>query len=446
MHPRFRVAALERIADVAQAVWIRRDQARLNQFVNEFCGAVGLPGFQAPHAFGQRLFERAADGHHFAHALHLRAQHGFGAGEFFKLPARNFRDHVIDGGLKTGGRFARNIVLDLVQAITHGQLRGNFRDGETGGLRRQRRAARDARIHLDDHHAAGFGIDGELHVRSAGIDADFAQARERGVAHHLIFAVGQRLRRRDGDRIAGVHAHRVEIFDGADDDGVIGLIAHHLQFEFLPAQNAFFDQCFMHRRQIQAALQNFLAFLAVVGDAAAAASHGEAGPQNHRVADARREFQAFIDGIDELRLRQIEADLLHRVFKQQTVLGAFDGIDFRADQFHSIFIEYAGFGQGDRKIQSGLPAHGREQGVGAFAANHLGGVFHAERLHVGAVRQIRIGHDGGGIRIDQHDFVAVALQGLARLGAGIVEFAGLSDNDGTAAHDHDAMEVVAARH
>jgi hypothetical protein len=47
--------------------------------------------------------------------------------------------------------------------------------------------------------------------------------RDRGVAHALIFLVGQRLRRRHGDRIAGVDAHRVEVLDRADDDAVVAL-------------------------------------------------------------------------------------------------------------------------------------------------------------------------------------------------------------------------------
>ena len=102
-------------------------------------------------------------------------------------------------------------------------------------------------------------IDRELDVRSAGIDADLAQAAQRGVAHHLIFAIGERLRGRDGDGIAGVHAHRIEVFDGADDDGVVGQIAHDLQLEFLPAQHAFFDQHLVHGREIESALQNFVA-------------------------------------------------------------------------------------------------------------------------------------------------------------------------------------------
>ena len=87
----------------------------------------------------------------------------------------------------------------------------------------------------------------------------------------------------------------IEILDGADDDGVVGQIAHHFELEFLPAEDALFDQDFVDRRKIEAALQNLFGFLAVVGDAAARAAHGEAGAQNHGIADARGEFQAFVD-------------------------------------------------------------------------------------------------------------------------------------------------------
>ena len=164
------------------------------------------------------------------------------------------------------------------------------------------------------------------------------------VAHHLIFAVGQRLRGGDGDGIAGVDAHGVEVFDGAHDDGVVRLIAHHFELEFLPAEDAFFDQDFMDRREVDAALQNFFGFFAVIGDAAAGAAHGEAGAQDHGVADARGEFQTFVDRIHQLRLRQFEADLLHGVLEEQPVFRFLDGIDFGADQFDAVFIEHAGFG------------------------------------------------------------------------------------------------------
>ena len=116
--------------------------------------------------------------------------------------------------------------------------------------------------------------------------------RSARVAHHLIFAVGERLRGRDGDGIAGVDAHRIEVFDRADDDGVVRQVAHHFQLVFFPAEHALFDQDFMHGRKVEAALQNLFQFFAVVGDAAAGAAHRKAGPQDDRISVLGGELDA----------------------------------------------------------------------------------------------------------------------------------------------------------
>ena len=65
------------------------------------------------------------------------------------------------------------------------------------------------------------GLTRELDVGAAGLDADLADDREGGVAHQLVFLVGQGLGGRHRDRVAGVHAHRVEVLDRADDDHVV---------------------------------------------------------------------------------------------------------------------------------------------------------------------------------------------------------------------------------
>ncbi len=64
-----------------------------------------------------------------------------------------------------------------------------------------------------------------------------------------------------------------------------------------------------------------------------------------------------------------------------------------------------------------------------------------DRLDVGGVGHHRIGHDGRWIGVDQNDPEAFLAQGLAGLGAGIVEFAGLADDDGACADDQDALDV-----
>ena len=232
-----------------------------------------------------------------------------------------------------------------------------------------------------------------------------------------------------------MHAHGVEILDGADDDGVVGDVAHHLQFEFLPAQHALFDQHLVDRRKVEPALDQFHHLFAVVGDAAAGAAQREAGPQDHRVRDALGEFQRVVEIVDQLRFRALQADAAHGIFEHQPVFGLLDGADLRADQFHAVAVEHARFGQFHREVQSGLAAHGRKEGVGPLLADHFFEESEAEGLDVGSIGQVGVGHDGGRVGVDQDHLVAIRLQGFARLGARVVELARLPDHDGAGTHD-----------
>ena len=104
-----------------------------------------------------------------------------------------------------------------------------------------------------------------------------------------------------------------------------------------------------------------------------------------------------------------------------------------------------------RAVQRGLAAHGRQQRKAAgndvaFLLDDLGDDLRRDRLDIGRIGQFRIGHDGGRIGIDQDDAVALVLQRLHRLGAGIVEFAGLADHDGTGADDQDGGDVGSFGH
>ena len=67
-------------------------------------------------------------------------------------------------------------------------------------------------------------------------------ARDRAVAHDLVFLVGQRQGRGDGDAVAGVHAHRIDVFDGADDDAVVRRVADHFHLDILSSPAGFLDQ------------------------------------------------------------------------------------------------------------------------------------------------------------------------------------------------------------
>ena len=239
-----RHADRERVGDVPESLG-----ARVRQLVGDGVRVDGLEiepvdaGLEPAQCLLQRFLEGAADGHHFADRLHLRGQPVVGLLEFFEGEARHFGDHVVDRRLERGGCLAAgDVVLQFVERVADRELGRDLRDRETGRLGRQRGGARHARIHLDHDHPPVVGIDRELDVGAAGIDADLAQDRDRRVAHDLIFLVGERLRRRDGDRVAGMHAHRIQVLDRADDDAVVLFIAHHFHLELFPAEERFLDQ------------------------------------------------------------------------------------------------------------------------------------------------------------------------------------------------------------
>ena len=69
----------------------------------------------------------------------------------------------------------------------------------------------------------------------------------------------------------------------------------------------------------------------------------------------------------EAALRDVEADLPHRVLEQLPILGHLDRVDRRADQLDAVLLEHAGLRELDRQVQRGLAADGRQQRVRALA-------------------------------------------------------------------------------
>ena len=155
--------------------------------------------------------------------------------------------------------------------------------------------------------------------------------------------------------------------------------------------------------------------------------------------------------IGELRARRLQPDLGHRVAEQRAVLGLVDRVGGRADHLDVEFLQRPHAAQRERAVERGLPAHGRQQREAAgndvaLLLDDLGDDLRRDRLDVGRVGQIRVGHDRRRIGIDQHDPVALGLQRLAGLRARIVELAGLTDHDRARADDQNRRDISAFRH
>ena len=88
-----------------------------------------------------------------------------------------------------------------------------------------------------------------------------------------------------------------------------------------------------------------------------------------------------------------------------------------ADQLHAVPLEHAALGERHRDVERRLAAHRRQQRVRPLALDHLLDELRRDRLDVGAVGELRIGHDRRRIRVHEDHLVALLSQRLGRLRA-----------------------------
>ena len=250
---------------------------------------------------------------------------------------------------------------------------------------------------------------------------------------------------------AGVDAHRVGVLDRADDDAIVRLVADHLHLEFLPAEHAFLDQDLVGGGGVDAAFDDVDEFALVVGDAPARAAHGEARPDDRRQADVLERSQRLRQRLDVMRAGGGKTDPGHRFAEEFPVLGLVDRLGGCADHLDLVAVEHTHLLEAERAVERRLPAHGRQERESAGnSVSLLGDDFcddlGRDRLDVGPIRHVGIGHDGGGVRVDEDDPIAFRAQRLAGLRPRIVELAGLADDDRPGADDEDGRDIGALRH
>jgi hypothetical protein len=285
-----------------------------------------------------------------------------------------------------------------------------------------------------------------LDVRAAGIDADLADDGDRSVSHLLILAIGERLGRRHGDRVAGVDTHRVEVLDGANDDDVVGGVTHHLELVFLPAEDTLLDQTFASGGLPQRPLDESVEFVVAERDASPRTAQSETRPEDGGQLCLLENPARLLDRPRVSGSRELEADAAHRLAKLVAILRLVDGVELGPDQSDSVAVEDAAFAQSHGQIERRLSAEGRQQHVGPLGFYDLLHALDGHRLDVGPVRRIGIRHDRRRVRVHEDDPVALLAQRFAGLGSGVVELAGLADHDRSRPDQEDRFDVVAPGH
>ena len=163
-------------------------------------------------------------------------------------------------------------------------------------------------------------------------------------------------------------------------------------------------------------------------------------------ADVVDDRQRLFERPGDAARRHLDADLPHRVAEQQPVLGHLDRVDRRANQLDVVLLEHAALVQRHRQVERRLAADGRQHRVRPLLGDDRLDHLRRQRLDVGAIGHLRVGHDRGRVAVDQHHLEPFGAQRLARLRARVVELARLADDDRARADDEDALDVSAFGH
>ena len=100
----------------------------------------------------------------------------------------------------------------------------------------------------------------------------------------------------------------------------------------------------------------------------------------------------------------------------------------------------------DGRVERGLAAQGGQHRVRPLPGDHLLQHVQGDRLDVGGVGELRVGHDRRRVGVDQADPDALLAEHPAGLGARVVELAGLPDDDRPGPDDQHRLQVSALRH
>ena len=241
-----------------------------------------------------------------------------------------------------------------------------------------------------------------------------------------------------------MHAHRVDVLDRADDHAVVGTVAHHLQLELLPPGDRLLDEDLADRTGRQPAGGEALELLGGRGDPGPPTAEDVGGTDDRRQPDLGDDVERLVHRVRAARRRHVEADADHRRLELLAVFCRGDRCGVSAEHFRcpgntddTSVVQLHG------EVQPGLPAERRQHCIGPFAFDDRCQNRGRQRLDVGPVGEVRVGHDRRRVGVDEDDAVALLAEHAARLRSRVVELARLTDDDRARADDEDRREVVA---
>ena len=360
---------------------------------------------------------------------------GVGAGQLLELPARDLGDHVVDDRLEARRGHLGDVVARSRRASS--RRRGaprSWRSGTPSPWTRAR-SERETRGFISiTRRSPVAGSTANCTLRAARLDARRGAARRR------------RRRASPGTRRPTASGSGATVIESPvctpigskfsieqTTTQLSGDVAHDLELELLPARDRALDEDLADRATPRARrAPSGRSASTSRRDPGAEAAEDEARADHDGEADARRRRRAPGRRVRAKPDSGVARPMLgHRVAEELAVLGGLDRLGARADHLDAVARRVTPLrDELHRQVERGLAAERRQQRVGALALDdRRSSDAGVEGLDVGGVGGRRVGHDRRGVRVHEHDAVALLAQHLAGLGPGVVELAGLADHD-----------------
>ena len=262
----------------------------------------------------------------------------------------------------------------------------------------------------------------------------------------MVLFIGERLCGGYGNAVARVNAHGVEVFDGAHDDAVIGLVADYFHLKLFPAQQRFFNQQLGGGRSLQPTAANGFKFFGVVSHAATCAAQREARANYNGKAYGFLYIPRLSHVVRYARACRTQTNARHGIFELEAVFSLVNYFGCSTNKLDLVFMQHAVAPQVQRTIECCLPAHGGQNGIGALFGNDFLDRLPGNGLNVSYIGCGRVGHDGGRVAVNQNNAVTLFAQSPAGLHARIIKLACLPNNDGAGSDNQNTFDVLTFWH
>ncbi|SIJ53860.1 Uncharacterised protein [Mycobacteroides abscessus subsp. abscessus] len=202
-------------------------------------------------------------------------------------------------------------------------------------------------------------------------------------------------------------ADGVDVLDRAHDDDVVLVVAHELELVLLPPEDRLLEEDLGGDGVGEAGTGDAAQIGLVIRHARSESAHREGGADDEGVAELLGAGDRLVEGVADDGAGHLGAAVLDDLLELLPVLAALDRVDVGADELDAVLLQRARLVEGDRGVERGLPAEGRQDRVGALLGDDRLDDVGVDGLDVGGVGDVGVGHDRRGVGVDEDDAQAL---------------------------------------